>query len=374
MKRKCNGKGQKAENVLRCHLHHLSAQQMDNSAWPQVHPEPDDYVKLGVGDLPPQVHVANASVDSFNIWSKRLQDGSILRPEMRLSNEACKDALLSDFDELISLSKHHVPLWRQPSQGCPPFPLPCHELLTPSLQRVILCDVLDDHVSILQRLPQNLEWVCVETGKNGIDGCSHFTRETLTTNIPESMDIAPISFAKETVFYSNMPFPANCEHLALKFLPPLREFARSAGLTTLHLTFQALRVLIPTRSGVLRRRIPSLGLAAWLNSSAEYGSIRTFRSDTIQEVLLSGNQHRQEDLNVTLLPRQVEPALDAYASRLRELFTDSPARLACGGWLAARMFREALSRNGLGHYRLPPKGSLSLWPILLDSLVQEEMK
>jgi len=374
MKHKCSRKKQGAENVLSCRQHPSPAEQMGSGYGQQVHPGQGDFTQLGAEDLPQQVHVAFASVGSFNAWSKRLRDGAILRPDVRLSDEACRDALLSDFDEQISRSKHHAPLWRQPSKGYTPLPRPCHELLEPSSQRTILCDVLDNRVSILQRLPKELRWVCVETGKGGVGGCPHFTHETLVMDIPESMDVDPVSFAKEAIFYSNAPFPTNCEQLALRFLPRVREFARSAAFTTLHLTFQALRVFIPTVSGVLRRRIPSLGLAAWLESSSECEPIRSFRHETVQEVLLSGNQHWQEDLNATLLPSQIEAPLDAYASRLKELFTDAPEQLACGGWLAARMFREALSRNSLEQCRLPPTGSLSIWPILLNSHAQEDQE
>lgn len=340
----------------------------------KIHSSEGNAPLIDSDDIPLQVQVALDTVSNFSTWRKRLQNGSILSRDEPLTVEECRDSLLSDFDEQISCSKHCSQLWQQPSQGCTPLPRICHELLTPSSQRIILCDVLDNRVSILHRPPAEHRWICLETGKGGVGGCSQFTHETLATDIPESMDIDPVSFAKETAFYSNVPFPASCEQLALRFLPRVRDFIHSIGLTTLYLTFQALVVRIPTVSGVLYRRIPSLGLASWLKSAPECEPIRSFRHDTDREVLLSGEQHWQEDLDKTLFPGQLEPALDAYARRLRELFPNASGRLACGGWLASRMFREALSRNSFCYCLMPPERSLSLWPILLDSYAQKDQK
>lgn len=371
MKYKTSRKSRWRENVLK-HHHWLPPGQVGIVGRSQAHSSEGDLAQGSKGDVPSEVEVAYTTVSSFCTWSKRVLGGATLRQNDALTAEACRDALLDDFDEQISRSKRYAPLWRQPFHGRTPLPRLCHELLVPSSRRIILCDVLDTRVSILHRPAEELKWACVETGKDGLGGCSHFTYETLMTDIPESMDVDPGYFAKEAIFYSNMPFPGNCDQLALRFLPRVGEFARSAGLTTLHLTFQALRVLIPTVSGVLSRRIPSLGLAAWMKNSSECESIRSFRHETVQEVLLSGNQHRQENLDATLLPSQMEPALDAYVSWLRELFTDAPEKFACGGWLAARMFREALSRKGFDQCLLPPQGSLSLWPILLSAHTKED--
>lgn len=369
MKYNTSRKRRRGENVSK-HHHCLLPGQVGVGG-SQAHSYGGDISQGYTGDIPSEVQFAFDTVSSFCTWSKRVLNGATLVQNEAFTVEACMDALLDDFDEQISRSKRYAPLWRQPSHGCTPLPRLCHELLVPSSQRTILCDVLDTRVSILHRPAEEFKWLCIETGKGDLGCCSHFTHETLVTDIPESMDVAPCSFVKETIFYSNIPFPTNCEQLAIKFLPRVGEFARYAGLTTLHLTFQALRVLIPTVSGVLRRRIPSLGLAAWLKNSSECEPIRSFRHETVQEVLLSGNQHRQEDLDATLLPSQVEPALDAYANSLGQLFIDAPEQIACGGWLAARMFREALSRKGLAQCLLPPQGSLSLWPILLDSFSKE---
>lgn len=321
------------------------------------------------GDMPLQVLIALAAVQSFSSWSKRLQNGSILPHQGPLTLDACRNALVDDYDDLISSSIHHAPLWNRPSPARSLMPRPKHELLSPSHQRIILCDVLDTRVSILYRPPADHQWLNVDTGKGD---CSQFTRETLMIDIPESMDADPVSFVKETVFYSNEPFPSNCDQLVSKVLPRVQEFVNFSRLTTLHLTFHFLRVLIPSRSGVLRRRIPSLGLAAWLKNFPECEQIRAFRYETVQEVMLSGEQHWQEDLDEILFPSILEPALDAYVRRLGELFPNSLGLFACGGWLASRMFREALLRNGFDYCLLPPERSLSLWPILLAASANEE--
>lgn len=371
MKHKISRERREGENDL-CFQQHLLVPQIRQIDGPQASPSRRDVVQFETGAIPQQVQVALATVGSFSAWRKRLQDGCILAKNGPLTVEACKEALLDDFDNEISHGRYRVPLWRQPSHGRVLLPRPCHELLEPSSQRIILCDVLDTRVSILQRLPADRKWVCVETGKGGEGDCSHFTHETLVTDIPESMDADPVTFAKETVFYSNAPFPANCEQLTLRFLPRVREFVSFAGFTTLHLTFQALTVLIPTISGVLLRRIPSLGLAAWLHNASEYAPIDLFCHETVREVVLSGEQHWQESLDETLLPSQLEPVLDAYSLRLKELFPDGREQFACGGWLAARMFRDAFSRNGFDYCQMPPEKSLSLWPILLDSYTKAE--